>query len=78
MSTTPAAADETVASLASALVRAGWAGSGRRTALPDGTASGSVIPRVDRRAFLAVLAGGILAAPLAAETFSGSCQAMVV
>lgn len=78
MSTTPAAADETVASLASALVLAGWAGSGRRTALPDGTASGSVIPLVDRRAFLAVLAGGILAAPLAAETFSGSCQAMVV
>ena len=31
-----------------------------------------------RRAFLGTLAGCLLAAPLAAETFSGSCQAMVV
>jgi len=31
---------------------------------------------IDRRSFLT--AGGLLAAPLAAETFSGSCQAMVV
>jgi hypothetical protein len=34
---------------------------------------------VDRRAFLGTVAGGLLAAPLAAEgqqTFSGSCQAI--
>ena len=29
-------------------------------------------------AFIAVLALSLLAAPLAAETFSGSCQAIVV
>jgi hypothetical protein len=34
---------------------------------------------MDRRAFIGTLAGGLLAAPLAAEaqqTFSGSCQAI--
>jgi hypothetical protein len=34
---------------------------------------------MDRRTFIGSLAGGLLAAPLAAEaqqTFSGSCQAM--
>ena len=30
---------------------------------------------MDRRAFIGTVAGGLLAAPLAAETFSGSCQA---
>ena len=35
-------------------------------------------PEMPRRAFMAAIAGGLLAAPLAAETFSGSCQAMVV
>ena len=78
MSDTPPAAHETVAPLASALVRAGRARSGRGTAIPEGTASGSMTPLVDRRAFIGTLAGGLLAAPLAAETFSGSCQAMVV
>jgi hypothetical protein len=29
-----------------------------------------------RRAFMVVIARGLLAAPLAAETFSGSCQAI--
>jgi len=33
---------------------------------------------MDRRAFIGSLAGSFLAAPLAAETFSGLCQAMVV
>jgi len=33
---------------------------------------------MDRRAFIGTLAGGLLAAPLAAETFSGSCQAIFV
>jgi len=33
---------------------------------------------VDRRAFIGSMAIGLLAAPLAAETFSGSCQAIVV
>jgi hypothetical protein len=33
---------------------------------------------MDRRAFIGTLAGGLLAAPLAAETFSGSCQAICV
>ena len=33
---------------------------------------------MDRRTFLGTLAGGLLAAPLAAETFSGSCQAICV
>jgi hypothetical protein len=32
---------------------------------------------MDRRAFIGSLAG-LLAAPFAAETFSGSCQAIVV
>ncbi len=31
---------------------------------------------MERRTFMGVLAGGLLAAPLAAETFSGSCQAI--
>ena len=35
------------------------------------------LPEMPRRAFLAIVAGGLLAAPLAAETFSGSCQAIV-
>jgi hypothetical protein len=34
-------------------------------------------PEMPRRAFIAVIAGGLLAAPLAAETFSGSCQAIL-
>jgi hypothetical protein len=59
--------DETVAPLASALVRAGRAGSGRRIALPNGTASGSVTPLMDRGAFISTFAGGLLAAPPAAE-----------
>ena len=67
MSAMPPAADETVAPLASALVRAGWSGSGRRVALPNGPASGSVTPFMDRRAFIGTVAGGLLAAPLAAE-----------
>jgi len=33
---------------------------------------------MERRASIGTLAGGLLAAPLAAETFSGSCQAIVV
>jgi hypothetical protein len=33
---------------------------------------------MERRTFLGMIAGSLLAAPLAAETFSGSCQAMVV
>jgi zinc ribbon protein len=32
---------------------------------------------MDRRTFLATIAGGLLVAPPAAETFSGSCQAIV-
>jgi len=67
MTATPPAADETAAPLAPALVRAGWAGSRRRPALPNRTASGSVTPFVGRRAFIGTLAGGLLAAPLAAE-----------
>jgi hypothetical protein len=31
---------------------------------------------MNRRVFLGTLAGGLLAAPLAAETFSGSCHAI--
>jgi hypothetical protein len=31
---------------------------------------------MDRRAFIETLAVGLLAAPLVAETFSGSCQAV--
>ena len=31
---------------------------------------------IDRRSFIGTLAGGVLAAPLGAETFSGSCQAI--
>ena len=59
--------DETAASLASALVRARRAGSGRRIALSNGPVSGSVIPLMDRRAFLGTLTGSLLAAPLVAE-----------
>jgi hypothetical protein len=33
---------------------------------------------MDRRVFLSTLTGGLLAAPFAAETFSGSCQAICV
>ena len=33
---------------------------------------------MDRRAFFGTLAGSLLVAPLAAETFSGSCQAIFV
>jgi len=61
-----APADETAAPLASALVRAGWPRRGRRTALSNGPAPGSLISVLDRRAFLATLGGGLLAAPLAA------------
>jgi hypothetical protein len=43
--------DETVAPLASALVRAGRAGSGQGITLPNGTAPGSG-PLMDRRAFI--------------------------
>jgi hypothetical protein len=32
---------------------------------------------MERRTFMALVSGGLLAAPLAAETFSGSCQAIV-
>jgi len=67
VSVTPPASDETLASLASALVRARWSGSRRRLTVPNGTASGSVTPFMDRRAFLGGLAGGLLAAPFAAE-----------
>jgi len=31
---------------------------------------------MERRTFMAMLAGGIVVAPLAAETFSGACQAI--
>jgi ABC transporter substrate binding protein len=58
--------DETVAPLASALVRARRARSGRRIALPNRAASGSVTPFMDRRAFIAAVGGGLLAPPLAA------------
>ena len=60
MTTTP---DETAAPLASALVRAGRAGSGQRIALSNGTASASVMPLIGRRTFLGTLAS-VLAAPL--------------
>jgi hypothetical protein len=33
-------------------------------------------PCMDRRRFLLTSLGGVLAAPVAAETFSGSCQAV--
>ncbi len=33
-------------------------------------------PSIQRRTFMALVSGGLLAAPLAAETFSGSCQAI--
>jgi len=33
---------------------------------------------ITRRDFVGTLAGGLLAAPRAAETFSGSCQAIFV
>jgi hypothetical protein len=59
--------DETVAPLAAALVRAGRSGSGRGSALPNGPASGSVTPLLDRRTFMAGMTGGLLAAPLAAD-----------
>ena len=59
--------DETATPLASALVRAGRAGRGRRIALSNGTAPGSVNLLMDRRAFLTTVAGGLLAAPLDAE-----------
>jgi ABC-type uncharacterized transport system substrate-binding protein len=62
-----APADETAAPLASALVRAGWPGRSRRIALSNGPAPGSLIALLDRRAFLAILGGSLLAAPLAAE-----------
>jgi hypothetical protein len=52
--------DETAASLASALVRAGRAGGGQRIALSNGTASASVIPLMNRRAFMGTLAGGLV------------------
>jgi hypothetical protein len=64
--------DETVAPLASALVRAGRAGSGQRIALSNGTASGSVIPLLGRRAFLGSLTGGLLAAPTTTEAQQAS------
>ncbi len=32
---------------------------------------------MDRRTFISSVALGLLAAPLAAETFSGSCQAIL-
>jgi hypothetical protein len=35
-------------------------------------------PMITRRVFVGTLAGTLLAAPLAAETFSGSCQAIFV
>jgi putative tryptophan/tyrosine transport system substrate-binding protein len=62
-----ATSDETAAPLASALVRAGWTGRGRRIALANWPAPGSVTSLLERRAFLATLGGGLLAAPLAAE-----------
>ncbi len=33
-------------------------------------------PVMERRTFMAMLTGGIVVSPLAAETFSGSCQAI--
>jgi hypothetical protein len=59
--------DETATPLDPALVRAGRSGSGRRPALPNGTASATMIPLIDRRAFLATLTGSLVAAPLPAE-----------
>ena len=67
MTATPPAADETVAPLDPALVRTGRTGSGWRPALPNKTASGAVTSSMDRRAFLATLAGGLLAAPPAVK-----------
>jgi len=63
---------ETVPPLASTLVQAGRTGSARRTALTNGTAPRSVIPPMDRRAFIGALASDLLAAPLAAKTQQGS------
>ena len=34
-------------------------------------------PEMPRRTFMAIIAGGLLSGPLAAETFSGSCQAIL-
>ena len=62
-----ATSNETTPPLASALVRAGGSGSGRRVTLPNGPASGSVTPFMDRRMFLGTMTGSLLAAPLAAE-----------
>ena len=64
MSAALSVSDETTAPMASALVRAGWSGSSRRIALPYGTASGPVIPPMDRLTFVGTLAGSLLAAPL--------------
>jgi hypothetical protein len=51
--------DETAPPLASALVRAGRAGRGRRIAFSNGTAPGSVNLLMDRRAFLTTVTGGL-------------------
>ena len=64
--------DETVPPLASALVRARRARSGRTIALPNAAASGSVTPFMDRRAFIAAVGGGLLAAPLVAQAQQGA------
>lgn len=47
-------------------------------ALRDGAAEAGGGCVMNRRAFLSAVTGSLLTAPLAAETFSGSCQAMVV
>jgi hypothetical protein len=46
---------------------------------PDSQTACGKTPVMERRRFMEVIAGGLLAAPLAAEaqqTFSGSCQAI--
>jgi len=48
---------------------------GKRRALPRLMPGASIAPSMDRRAFVTGL-GAVLAAPLGAETFSGSCQAI--
>ena len=67
-----APSDETAPPLAAALVRAGWSGSGRRVALPNGPASRSVTHFMDRRAFIGTLTGGLLTRPLATEAQSAA------
>ncbi len=63
--------------LASLLQLVSNLGSDEALGLAIAFAAGGSSDRVmDRRTFLETLAGGLLAAPLTAETFSDSCQAI--